>query len=616
MSSFPQNEIRSAYPSTQANTPKTGQQTPNPQLLLERLELIEGILHWRETPLDPSLPEELQPRLQEKPLAGSPTTSGPYIKWLGTHQATSRITWAVAYGRYPRFSLKHKPTSDGANNNINNFVEVVPRSANVANPTVEYTLSSGLVTVWVIPKASSALSVSQREVHQRTFSSYNEAAAWAEPILQQLKATKSNQYTPYNVRQSQPTRPSMSPTRVKRFPSLPELKEDACNPANSIALASLQQGATPLPAFDPLHLDMLSYRACERFVGLAVNFSVENQGYLPGMPKALGAGLTVTLGAVDGVWRVCVDAVTVDQEPIQRVTTSQEAALAPYSVSAVVRVGRSPGKAPGELRRALLTAYRATLPAVSARREAFALLTPALIPKLGQDLRKRVAPTRLLPDLIPCMIPIPLFLSGLFGNIDPTRYTPSKHIGVNQNGLLLVVERTLYGFMLRLVGCSRDDQDATSPTTVAQKLYPARVRQSTFDAIRSKAVYRGIFTSTESITKLSPIIAEAMTNRVAKEKGLSLQRAPGELQSPVIPGKRGPKPKEYKTTGKWGSFRVSIDGEEISLSEAVNRYRVVEYHTARARIKSGRWTAKAAVSTPSTKDPAYLEALHKGKLTG
>lgn len=580
-----------ASPFVSAPTNSRYSDYPSPLLLAERLEVINNILHWRKEPV---VIDEAQAS-QSRAAVGRPASRSPQLLWAGTQLQTAAITWAVAYGRYPTYRLVLRQGPGSACNDLRNLVQVQYAKAFSETTYVEYFFHLGMVVAQVVPKVSRTAKQSKdlREVHCRIFPNITLASDWAELKKQELLNLESAIPLP---------KPKPKPAKPVRYVTLPDFEEEDSRFFPTLDIADLQCSNAPLPAFSPIKLDMLSYRACERFVGVAVNFSRENSGLLPD-GKTLGAHLTVTLGAVDGAWKATTTLVDPLQRSLHHTRSSQEAALAPFSVSAHVRVGRSPGGAPKALRMALLEAYRATPPTTEDRRTAMALLTSARIPVLGQSLSKKQAPKRLVPDgLSPAtpQIPLPLFLADLVKGLDFKQYRPMESPVGGPTGLLLVVQRTRGGFLFRLHGGEKglNDTERKAVRLITQKLYPARVGPAAFRKVRAKTVYRNIVTSLERISGLSTVIADRITDRLSQEHGWNIvkERKEKELlkEIPTLANR------QFVTRGTKNTFMVLIDGTEMKLTEALKKYNhVVSYQTARIRITRSGWTAKAAVSTPA-----------------
>lgn len=522
---------------------------PAVQLLEERLEIVEGVLYWKAA--------------QGKPAA--PTTSGNVIHWQQGTFSTVAITWAVAYGEYPMFPVRHKPSSTGDCNVVANLVEVIQSRANHRKPHLEYSLREGFITARVVP--SSMGSSRQREVRQKRFTNLNDAVSWAEPILTGLIQTSGLKEV------SSPKPKSSGP---KRFLALPSLTQSCSALPDLRELRPYLAKSSGLHLFDPYKLDMLSHRACERFVGEALNFwwTFPNPAPSPHqMPF-----LTVSLGALDGVWRLEVSlAHPGGMESLSR--ASQEASLAPYAVSATVRLGKTPRNSPAQLRRALLAQYKENPPMEEERMAALSLLTSDRIPSLSQDLRKTQSETLLTPEPDSCVIPMPLFLMNLCHEIDPEDYTLSNGLK-RPTGLRVKVTRTRSGFRITLAGhfkyASREELEET-PKIVASKLYPSRTSPASYNKIWNKTVYNGVLTNLKGIMRLSPLISEAITNRISQENST---------------------PKQLQTKGIKGTLYVFIDGVKMRLPEALKLYgNVVPYPVARARLKR-QWEVKEALTRP------------------
>lgn len=573
---------------------------PAPGLLIERLELRDSILYWRKEPLsllDPTLSDLLA---IPPSAAGRPASRSPNFSWFGTPYSTKAITWAVAYGRYPDYRLVLRQGPGSACNDLRNLMQVQPARTRPEPTYVMYFFQSGMVGAQVVPKVLRDDRHSQvsREVPCKLFPDMSLASAWAEQKKLELEQTETVWHRTERDRVIPPT---YVPKPVQRYISLPALDEET-KPAPSLDILELQCSTAPLPAFSAIKLDMLSFRACERFVGLAVNYSRENSGLLPD-GKTPGALLTVTLGAVDGVWKAETIIYRPSDPPTQHTRSSQEAALAPFSVSAQVRVGRTPGGAARTLRMALLGAYRFTQPTTEDRRTALALLTPARIPVLGQSLAKKRPAKRLVPEGLPesaANIPLPIFLAELADGLDFRQYRPTNSTLTELTGLLLVVQRTRSGFLFRLHGGEKglNGTERKEVRLIAQKLYPARVGAAAFRKIRTKTVYRGMMVSLEGLSKLAPLLADRFTSRLAAEHGWNIvkERKEKELHKklPTLANR------EFASRGTYNTFMVLIDGTEMHLSEALKKYNhVVRYRTAWMRITRSGWTAKAAVSTPA-----------------
>ena len=584
-------DLTSPYPSVQTNSRYSTY--PSPLLLVERLEIVGNILHWRKEPL---LGNEILAS-QSRAAVGRPASRSPQLLWANTQLQTAAVTWAVAYGRYPTYRLVLRQGPGSACNDLRNLVQVQYAKAFSETTYVEYFFHWGMVVAQVVPRVSRTAKQSKalREVHCRIFPDISSASDWAERKKQELLNLESAIPLP----KPKPAKPA-KPVRCVTLPNFEEDEDSRFFP--TLDIADLQCSDAPLPAFSPIKLDMLSYRACERFVGMAVNFSRENSGLLPD-GKTLGAHLTVTLGAVDGAWKATTTLVDPLQRSLHHTRSSQEAALAPFSVSAWVRVGRSPGGAPKALRMALLEAYRATPPSTEDRRTALALLTSARIPVLGQSLSKKKPPKRLVPEgLSPAtpQIPLPLFLADLVKGLDLKQYRPMDSPLGDATGLLLVIQRTRGGFLFRLHGGEKglNDTERKAVRLITQKLYPARVGAAAFRKVGAKTVYRNIVTSLERISKLSTVIADKITERLSQEHGWNAtkERKEKELHKkiPTLANR------QFATKGTKNTFMVMIDGTEMKLTEALRKYNhVVSYQTARIRITRSGWTAKAAVSTPA-----------------
>lgn len=529
---------------------------PSPVLLAERLELVDGILHWKEVTTK-AFVAGVQPARERRP-----ATSSNQLLFNGKVYSTAAITWMVANKITPRYPVRHRTNSDGACNNIRNLVEVVQSDRKRYKPYVEYVLDRGFILARIIP--SPVGSSRQREVVQKHFASISEAGAWAESALAgavgDVHSTDHNKHRPPIDRKP---RPFLSLPTLQHSPALPDLRE-----------MKIYEGRTAeLPPFNLNALDMLSFRACERFVGEALNFCQQ-------FPDRSNPTLTVALGAVDGAWRMSVTLDT-PEGPHALSRASQEACLVPYAVEASVPLKKTPGRTPLNLRLALRERYRKDPPTQETRRRAISMLTSARIAPLSQDLRKKQLDIILAPDSESCDTPMPLFLMGLCHNLDISAYVVSRSFQGPATGLLVTVTRTRAGFSIRLTGWPKNDKAVTKPQRVASAVYPAKTSQARYEKIRKKVIYTGTLANLDGIMRLSPLISEAITNRLNQEKAT---------------------PKQLQTKGVKGSLFVFIDGVKMTLPEALKRHgNVVPYHVARARLNR-RWDAKEAV-TRATKTP-------------
>jgi len=507
---------------------------------------------------------------------GGPVGNHPRFQHNGVLYHTRYAAYARLWGHHPEFSLRaHPDIEDPEENRASDWVEV-PKDgeAPTTGPNPEYFMPSprtGKTRVRIVPKRLENAPVSYRYVRQKQFDPGQDtifdgtAQEWQEAVLQNLKLLAGDARSKWNATRrsgQKTTEPQLRrPTKVldqflvdrpskPQHPLLHPLEQwhlqvdDGGDPAGvnatppsplkpqqpqqqTVQVPTIDPGKLPLPLTQPVaQMDMTSYKAVERLLGIAARLS--------GRAQNQPVHLTLTLGPLDGCWRTF--ATTTDPTsclPLQDVRESQPGALRAaqdkgwdFQISRTVkaRLTKEEVKA---FRGEILKRWQATPPPPGAIRAAQAAWTATPTPRLGGDLRRapeasQMPSTVLQPgqDESAPSFNLELVLENLAApGGDPLNFAlwapPNR--GGAQSGLSLRVTRTTHSFEFTLVGRPKSDPEGQYRTVNTFRL-PSRIAAKKLNAMPKRRIFVSNAANRAKLLALAPQIVKEIKARLKEER--------------------------------------------------------------------------------------------------
>ena len=301
------------------------------------------------------------------------------------------------------------------------------------------------------------------------------------------------------------------------------------------------QGLDPfkLPApitIPPTKLDMVSFKALERLLGVACRLQKEFGGQYQGKAGAL---VKLSFGPLDGCWRAASRTQTSDGWK-QDLRESQPAALeAARTQGWLMEVEAVVGRTLGHpqvmaVRRDILRQWQEHPPSPDALRVCRAAWTDSPAPAIGGDLRKVSAASQAvlrLPQAESPAINVELVLDNL---ADPaiigplTTWTPPNRGGGATTGVAVRVERTTHGFSFSLRARPRGTEE---PYRVLNTFrIPIRITAKKLNEMGRRRIWTGNAANREKLLALAPAITAAIKERLQQEKDYYNQKTTNEAR--------------------------------------------------------------------------------------
>jgi hypothetical protein len=281
----------------------------------------------------------------------------------------------------------------------------------------------------------------------------------------------------------------------------------------------------PAPITTPVErLDMASYKAIERLLGVACRLRNEFNGKYKGKAGAL---VKLSFGPLDGCWRVASRTQAEDGDWKVDIRESQPAALDAarehgWLMEVEEVVGRTVAQSATAVRRDLLKRWRARPPSPAAMKACRAAWTDSPAPAIGGDLRKAPAASQAVLRLPGAqadspMVNLPLVLDNLMDPLNPLeQWTPPNRGGGATTGVAVLVERTTHGFTLSLRARPRGTEE---PYRVLNTFrIPIRITAKKLNEMGRRRIWTGNAANREKLLALAPAITAAIKERLQQEK--------------------------------------------------------------------------------------------------